>query len=92
MSKYLGEKMKNIVEPDNRGEQITGSVAWILDNDYLYEDLKDMQARLEAAAMKCFLAGPRGINGYHDYVIRSAMEELKTTGKIDYDAPPYTVD
>ena len=92
MSKYLGEKMKNIFEPDNRELQIIGSIAWILDNDYLYEDLKDMQARLEAAAMKCFLAGPRGINGYHDHVIRSVMEELKTTGKIDYDAPPYTVD
>ena len=91
MSKYLGEKLKNILDPDNRHDQIIGSVAWVLDNDYLYEDLGNMEDRLHSAAMKIFLSGG-SINGYHSSVVRSAIKELEETGKIDYDAAPYKMD
>lgn len=89
MSKYYGENLKNILHPSNKEEQIIGSTAFILDNDAHYDSLQIMPRRLEAAALKIVMAGPYGINGYHSFVIRSAMEELEKNGCVALNDPPY---
>lgn len=82
--------MNLALDPKNRGEQIEGSMRFILDDAAYYESLKYAPNRLNACAMELFLSND--CVGYHANVIRKALQELNSAGFIDYDEPPYDID
>lgn len=80
---------KLVLEPKNKGEQIDGAVHFILDNEPYYDSLKYTPNRLNACALKLFISG---MTGYYANVIRKGLQELESSGTIDYAAPPYDMD
>lgn len=75
-----------ITAPKNKKQQLEGTLKFILDDDSYYDVLHTNPKRLDAAAIICF---QKQLAGYHASVIRAALIELDSTGKIDYNAPIY---
>lgn len=89
----MNPHIKHIFEPSSRGEQIDASIRFILkyhnESDAYYDSLLNRPNRLNAAAMILFMKGH--CDGYHPFVIRSALAELDETGVIDINAQPYQI-
>ena len=77
----------SIHSPKDRGEQIRGSIRFVLDDDVYHDSFTDVPSRLNACAIKMFISGYT--QGYHAEVIRYALCELKEAGMIRYEAEPY---
>lgn len=78
---------QRMMEPLDRGEQIETTVRFILDSDDYYIALGHLPNRLSAAAQNAVRTNLT--NGYHLFVLRSALTELWTLGQINLADEPY---
>lgn len=78
-----------ITNPKTRGQQIEGTIRFVLDNDSYYNALSNMPERIRAAALQAF---KEDIRGYHVMVLRAALNELDRTGMIDHQGSIYEMD
>ena len=83
-----------LTNPQNKYEQIQGIIDFYIESyikkyktaPYTY----DLPSRLQAIALMMF--DEADCSGYRAMVVRSAMKELETKGRIDYNSPMYTME
>lgn len=76
----------------NRGQQILGAVEWSFQRDIAALthtlDTKSYLEMVRRSALHNFHDGVT--SGYYNNVLRAALREIKDTGTIDGDLPPYS--